>query len=327
MMKVVVALLFLTAVAFGYVSEHDVALQQDMVEKINAMKTTWQASMDQGGFISKSTVREVKQSLGAFLEGGPILARKTEFEVSPEALPTNFDSRTNWPRCVSIKQIRDQSACGSCWAFGAVEAISDRICIFNKSATFYASDYDMLACCGSCGFGCGGGFPGSAWDYWVSDGLVSESCGPYPFPSCDHHIPDSKNPCPKNEYPTPDCVKKCKNSENWSSSKKFGASSYSITNGATAIQQEIFKNGPVETAFTVYEDFLTYKSGVYQYTSGSALGGHAVKILGWGIESSTPYWLVANSWNPSWGDRGYFKIIRGTDDCGIEDEVWGGVPK
>jgi len=34
------------------------------------------------------------------------------------------------------------------------------------------------------------------------------------------------------------------------------------------------------------------------------LGGHAIKILGWGTEDGTPYWLVANSWNPDWGDKG-----------------------
>ena len=60
--------------------------------------------------------------------------------------------------------------------------------------------------------------------------------------------------------------------------------------------------GPVEAAFSVYEDFLSYKSGVYQQKSGSPLGGHAVKILGWGVENETPYWLVANSWNEDWGD-------------------------
>jgi len=60
--------------------------------------------------------------------------------------------------------------------------------------------------------------------------------------------------------------------------------------------------GPVEGAFTVYEDFLTYKSGVYSHKSGSALGGHAIKILGYGTENGTPYWLCANSWNEDWGD-------------------------
>lgn len=60
---------------------------------------------------------------------------------------------------------------------------------------------------------------------------------------------------------------------------------------------ELFKNGPVQTAFTVYEDFLSYRSGVYQHKTGNALGGHAVKMIGYGVENGTPYWLVVNSWN------------------------------
>lgn len=85
-------------------------------------------------------------------------------------------------------------------------------------------------------------------------------------------------------------------------------------------------NGPVEAAFTVYSDFPNYKSGVYQHTSGGALGGHAIRILGWGVENGTPYWLVANSWNTDWGDKGFFKILRGQDECGIEDEIVAGLP-
>ena len=49
-----------------------------------------------------------------------------------------------------------------------------------------------------------------------------------------------------------------------------------------------------------------------------ALGGHAIRLLGWGVEEGTPYWLVANSWNYDWGDGGTFKILRGSDHCGIE---------
>lgn len=45
-------------------------------------------------------------------------------------------------------------------------------------------------------------------------------------------------------------------------------------------------------------------SGVYQHVSGSLVGGHAIKVLGWGEEDGVPYWLCANSWNTDWGDNG-----------------------
>ena len=65
--------------------------------------------------------------------------------------------------------------------------------------------------------------------------------------------------------------------------------------------------------FIVHSDFLTYKSGVYEHTHGQKIGEHAVKMIGWGVENKIPYWLVANSWNEDWGDKGFFKIRRGTD--------------
>jgi len=77
---------------------------------------------------------------------------------------------------------------------------------------------------------------------------------------------------------------------------------------------------------TVYSDFEAYKTGVYQHTSGSYLGGHAIKLLGWGTENGTPYWYLANSWNESWGDKGFFKILRGSDECGIESGIVAGLP-
>lgn len=55
----------------------------------------------------------------------------------------------------------------------------------------------------------------------------------------------------------------------------------------------------------------SYTSGVYTCpTSGQPLGGHAVSIIGWGTEGGVDYWLVRNSWNPTWGAGGLFKIRR-----------------
>lgn len=82
----------------------------------------------------------------------------------------------------------------------------------------------------------------------------------------------------------------------------------------------------METGFTVYEDFMNYQSGIYSHTTGNQLGGHAVKIVGWGLEKSsgTSYWIVANSWGTSWGMKGFFNIKQG--DSGIDSSVFGCTP-
>jgi cathepsin B len=97
---------------------------------------------------------------------------------------------------------------------------------------------------------------------------------------------------------------------------------FGVIENEDKIKQDIFTYGSVTAAFTVYEDFLTYKSGVYQHTTGSALGGHAIKVIGWGVEDDTDYWLVVNSWNDTWGDKGLFKIKMG--ECGINRQMHAG---
>jgi len=93
------------------------------------------------------------------------------------------------------------------------------------------------------------------------------------------------------------------------------------------IMTEIYTLGSVEVDFSVYEDFLNYKSGVYQHLTGNYLGGHAVKAIGWGVEDGVKYWIIVNSWNEGWGDNGQIKILRGEDHCGIESDVVAGSPK
>jgi len=296
-----------------------------LVRKVNALATTWTAGLNEGSAISGATREQVKRMLGSRKGGAKLPVKKFDTMVD---LPDNFDSRANWPLCPSIQAIRDQSACGSCFAFGAVEAMSDRICIALKMNVSLAAG-DAAFCCDECGDGCNGGYPSSVWQYWQDTGIVEEGCYPYPFKSCDHHLNNTKNPCPSQEYPSATCPEQCDNSWNgpqWTTDRHKAANVYTIDDGESAIMQEIFTNGPVETGFTVYEDFLSYKSGVYQYTWGDELGGHAVKIIGWGITGGVKYWTVANSWNPDWGDQGFFRIVRGVDNCGFEDEVNGGVP-
>mmetsp|Transcript_12214 Transcript_12214/g.19940 ORF Transcript_12214/g.19940 Transcript_12214/m.19940 type:complete len:341 (+) Transcript_12214:34-1056(+) len=317
------------------------ATSSEIAAKINAMNTTWKAH--ESPRFKGLKLKQVKQLCGTFLKDHKDYKALPEKEGSnydniANDIPDNFDSRTNWPKCPSIGHIRDQSSCGSCWAFGSTEAFNDRRCISTGDTTLLSPD-DTTACCGflQCSsMGCNGGQPGMAWRWFTTHGVVTGgdygeedggTCLPYSLKPCAHHVKSSKyGPCPSQEYPTPRCSKKCSDSKygkSYSDDKKNAKKAYGVS-GVLKIQTDIMTYGPVTGAFTVYSDFPNYKSGVYKHTSGSALGGHAIKIIGWGVEDGQDYWLVVNSWNESWGDNGTFKIARGNDECGIESQISAG---
>lgn len=90
---------------------------------------------------------------------------------------------------------------------------------------------------------------------------------------------------------------------------------------------ELMTNGPLVAIIDGYEDLIAYKSGVYQHRAGKLHGRHDIKLLGWGEEDGTPYWLLANQWNRGWGELGYIKWLRGQDHCGIESRLIAALPK
>eukprot|EP00080_Pristionchus_pacificus_P020856 PDM80876.1 Peptidase [Pristionchus pacificus] len=225
-------------------------------------------------------------------------------DLADTTIPESFDARQAWPQCPEIPMIRDQSSCGSCWAMATGEIISDRICIASGgSQQFNISSDDLMSCCGlQCGNGCNGGNPLSAMKWYVSHGVVTGSN--YEDHSCVEGYPLT-----------------------YAQDKHYGKSAYGLSRKVVDIQKEIMTNGPIVAGFNVYEDFEQYSGGIYAHHAGKYLGGHAVKVIGWGQENGTPYWLVNNSWNTDWGENGLFRIIRGTNDCGFEASMVAGLPK
>lgn len=98
------------------------------------------------------------------------------------------------------------------------------------------------------------------------------------------------------------------------------------------IRINIYKWGPVASGIVIYPDFYSFNGkGVYRWNGiGEKIGGHAIEIVGWGdyYENSKkiPYWLIKNSWGDKWGDKGYFKIARGINECKIEENCITCVP-
>ena len=220
-------------------------------------------------------------------------------------LPKDFDARTNWPGLVH--PIRDQQSCGSCWAFGATEAFSDRFAISSKGAVNVVLSPEDMVSCDHNDYGCSGGYMDMAWEYLAQHGVVSDACFPYTAGSGR----------------APACRSTCVNGEAF---KKYTCAPNSIkqSKSVESIKSELL-NGPVEAAFTVYEDFFNYAGGVYHHVSGGVAGGHAIKVLGWGVDNGTEYFLCANSWGTSWGEKGFFRIQVG--DSGINDQVFSCTPQ
>ena len=68
--------------------------------------------------------------------------------------------------------------------------------------------------------------------------------------------------------------------------------------------------------------FQSYKSGVLSSDKCGTKLDHAVLAVGYGTDEATglDYWLVKNSWNTTWGDKGYIKlaIVDGNGICGVQ---------
>lgn len=329
------AALFALACILAFVAaDHPLhPLSDAFIELLNSKSTTWKAGRN---FPAETPFKHIKKIMGALPDENHKKLPNVEHDSGLIAsLPENFDPRDKWPDCPTLNEIRDQGSCGSCWAFGAVEAMTDRVCTYsNGTKHIHFSAEDLLSCCPICGLGCNGGMPTLAWEYWKHMGLVSggnynssQGCSPYEISPCEHHVPGNRLPC-NGDTKTPKCKKTCEAGYDvpYKKDKRYGKHVYAVRGGEDHIRAELFQNGPVEAAFTVYADLLAYKSGVYKHVEGDALGGHAIKITGWGVENGNKYWLIANSWNTDWGNNGFFKILRGEDHCGIESSIVAGEP-
>jgi len=300
-----------------------------LVDKINKDPTsTWAAGVPRA-----RDLQRVQDLVGfrAFVGTSPAFR---SFPPNMTPAPADYDARKAFPECASLQKVRDQCGCGSCFAFGAIEAFEDRICIHTKTNVTLSVE-DVISCHVDENMSCQGGNPIAVWqDIFAGskqdDGAVQESCYPYevtPCP-CNHHAVTSSLPkCPSEASgeDTPQC----------DLSKKFACQDKGVFKSdaslivAADMEQEIYTNGPITVAYEVYDDFLTYKSGVYKHSaSAKTLGGHSVKIVGYGVADGVKYWTVANSWNSEFGENGFFRILRGEDECGIESQaVVAGMPQ
>ena len=296
-----------TVMAIAAAVEKAHPINTEMTATINSRTAAWVAHTPETNPLRNLTRQQLLELVSTNVPA-PRFETEDVGYTPVSALPTNFDPRTDatWKACVH--PIRDQQQCGSCWAFGSSESLSDRFCIKGKNVIL--SPQDQVSCDYN-NYGCDGGYINLAWSYLQNTGIVTDAC--FPYQSGSGNAPA----CPTS--------KTCADGSAWT---KYKCASGSVVNPTTVvgIQTELYNNGPMEGAFTVYEDFFSYSSGVYYHVSGGVAGGHAIKIIGYGKDSASGlnYWLCANSWGVGWGMSGFFKIKQG--DCGINQQVYSCTP-
>ncbi|EFA79003.1 hypothetical protein PPL_08471 [Heterostelium album PN500] len=219
-------------------------------------------------------------------------------------IPASFDARTQWPNCIS--PVRDQGSCSSCWAMTSSSILADRLCIASGGAIKKLLSPQYMVDCAKncktnsqsdCNSGCKFGFLDISMEY-LSNGISAESCLPYK---------ESDATCPS----------QCKDGS--PIQLYYGSGCISIGNLKDA-QLEIMKNGPILAVFQIFTSLYNIGSGLYRGT-GDPAEGHAARVIGWGEENGTPYWLALNSWGTEFGMDGAFKVPMGENIAGFESQL------
>ena len=222
------------------------------------------------------------------------------------SLPPTLDWRNNGGSYVS--SIKNQGSCGSCWAFGTTAALESYTMIKNNqpNTNLDLSEQVTLSCSGAGNCEMGGYIDGAS-NFFISTGLPVDSC--YVYTGMDGS-----------------CTSAC---PNWKASA-YKLTSWSwVTGGVAGVKAALVDHGPVVVTMAVYNDFFSYKSGVYKYVSGGLAGYHA--ILAVGYDDTNQCFIVKNSWGTSWGESGFFRIayseVTGTSQFASEAIAYvGGTP-
>ena len=268
---------------------------------IKAKGAKWHASEN---WVTRLSREEQKKLCGVDLSKTRLLKGVKLISLPvPQNLPDSLDWRKNGGNWVT--PVKNQGfECGSCWDFSAVAQVESwwKIYNSNQDSMIDLSEQYLLSSGG--GGSCGGGTVTSALTFISNNGIPPEWCMTY---QATDTIPADSVYAGWKQYAV--------NIPGWGYISGPDASVENIKN-ALALH-------PVSATFTVYDDFNSYHSGVYEHLSGEYINGHAILIVGWNDADSA--WICKNSWGQSWGENGYFRIKWG--ECGIGEYspfIWDG---
>jgi cathepsin L len=227
--------------------------------------------------------------------------RKSDKKDRKVGQPDSFD----WLANGVVQGVKDQGNYGSCWAFGAIGAQESMYAIYSKGTPVNLSEQNLVDC-DTEDYGCDGGNALSAWDYvlWFQDGnFVTEISYPY---TANEGICQYRR-ATKSTY-----------------LNDYGWLFQPIKDNLLEV---VYEYGPVAYAIDAsHSSFQLYQCGVYDELTCSSIDlDDEVLTIGWDNDSGKDYWIVKNSWDLSWDEKGYIRMSRNTNNqCGIT--IDSGVP-
>uniref|UniRef100_A0A8C5G8V5 Cystein proteinase inhibitor protein salarin n=1 Tax=Gouania willdenowi TaxID=441366 RepID=A0A8C5G8V5_GOUWI len=207
--------------------------------------------------------------------------------IKNTSLPDSLD----WRDAGLVTPVKMQGSCGSCWAFSAVGALEGQL----KKATgtlTSLSPQNLVDCSTQYGNnGCNGGFMASAFQYVIqNEGIDSDAA--YPYDGMVRY----------NTYRAANCT----------------GYSFLPKGDEDALRIALATIGPISVAVDSSRPaFHFYRNGVYQDQTCTHNVNHGMLLVGYGTENGQDYWLVKNSWGLKYGDKGYIKMVRNQNLCGI----------